>query len=125
MPSKNPVHKQLIRGALYKGPELEKYADAIWAELPKNCADCPAAFAIRCAITDTTGWLPPRTPEAARLKTMHGESSHTRLSGTAQYALKGLVSDANEGLCEEGPKNDGLTCGLDAEKRTDYTKNPW
>lgn len=107
--------------------ELVAYAEAITAELPEECQDCPAAYLCGVALNEDNGYGYPRTPSDVRRMTIrHGSGSYSMLSGQAQFALKGIVRDANSLTDPTGPTDDGTKCCLDPDQKIDIdTTDPY
>lgn len=95
-----------------KGPGLEALADRLFEELPKQCENCPLAFALRCAVSEDD-WLIPQTPRSARdIEIYRREDGGTSiLSTNAEQALRSVVRQANEEP-GEGPRGeeDSVCC---------------
>lgn len=91
---------------------LMSYAEQLIQELPEPCVNCPAAYVCALALSEDSGYGFPRTPlDVSRMHVSQGEFGYSLFSGQAQFALKGIVSDANER--GTGPTEDGSKCCLD------------
>lgn len=103
-------YEKFVREATRGGPELEAIADRLYAEMPEVCTNCPMAFAVRCAVSESNWWL-PLTPSGVRRISFEMPGGSYSHSNVAEFSLRSIVKHANEGN-PTGPRgeDDSVCC---------------